>query len=221
MTDRIRTANQVLGEFCGIFALTGIYGLALLNTSVHPLIALGIIALTLSLMIAGVSRWGTGHINSFVTVGAMIVNRVDRVPGLLVIFAQSLAPPLAVVLLNRASDLFGWNMTILVITTSLDYKAIFAIEAFGEFLLVTMVAWFLWKPVAGTINPGAFSVGGIIFAYAGALSSVASVMLNPAFLIASATLSPIDTLKVAPAYLGGQLLGAVFAAILWGRQPKR
>jgi MIP family channel proteins len=214
-----RMTRRLVAEFFGTFMLV-FFGAGVIMTNAFPKGDFGLVGIALAYGIAmaiGVTATMSisgGHLNPAITVGMLVIRRIDAKSALMYIMTQILGAVAAAVVLKMVlpsgvTSVLALGTPSIAATITLG-KAI-AIEAILTFFLMSAV-------LGTTVSPEAHRLGGIgvgLTLFIGVLfgGPLTGAALNPARAFGPALVSGQWISQ--GVYWVGPILGALVAAFLW------
>ena len=204
--------RHFIAEFIGTFALVFVGSAAIIRggTLLEVALAHGII---LSIMVTALMRI-SGHFNPAVTLGFMVVRRIEPVMGVVYIIAQITGAIAAAYALKAT---FPGN---LVEATRVGGQMVAGSISFGGAVVLEMIAtFFLVWVIFGTAvdqdapRVGGFAIGLTVAADILAIGPLTGASMNPARSLGPAVASGV--FEAQAVYWIGPILGAIIAAVLY------
>jgi MIP family channel proteins len=204
--------RHFLAEFIGTFALVFIGSGAIIRggSLLEVALAHGII---LSIMVSALMRV-SGHFNPAVTIGFLVVRRIEAIMAVVYIIAQILgavAAAYALKALLPANMVEATRVGGQMVAGSISFGGAVALEFIATFFLMWVIFGTAVDPDAPRV--GGFAIGLTIAADILAIGPLTGASMNPARSLGPAIASGV--FEAQAVYWIGPILGAIVAAMLY------
>ena len=204
--------RHFIAEFIGAFALVFIGSGAIIRggSLIEVAVAHGII---LSIMVTALMRV-SGHFNPAVTIGFLVVRRIEAIMAVVYIIAQILgavAAAYALKALLPASMVDATRVGGQMVAGSISFGGAVALEFIATFFLMWVIFGTAVDPDAPRV--GGFAIGLTIAADILAIGPLTGASMNPARSLGPAIASGV--FEAQAVYWIGPILGAIVAAVLY------